>query len=38
MPRVRLRSDAFRLVFRTGHPRTAQLLQLAEELRAMPLA
>jgi LysR family glycine cleavage system transcriptional activator len=37
MPRVRLRSDAFRLVFRTGHPRTAQLLALAEELRALPL-
>jgi LysR family glycine cleavage system transcriptional activator len=37
MPRVRLRSDAFRLVFRTGHPRTAQLLQLAEELRGFPL-
>jgi DNA-binding transcriptional LysR family regulator len=36
-PRVRLRSDAFRLVWRTDHPRTADLLALAEELRALPL-
>jgi DNA-binding transcriptional LysR family regulator len=34
-PRVSLRSDAFRLVWRTGHPRTAELLALAEELRAI---
>ena len=37
MPQVRLRSDAFRLVWRSGHPHTRQLLELAEELRAMPL-
>ena len=37
MPRVRLRSDTFRLVWRTTHPRTAELLQLAEDLRAIPL-
>jgi DNA-binding transcriptional LysR family regulator len=36
-PRVSLRPDAFRLVWRTGHPRTAELLALAEELRALPL-
>lgn len=37
VPRISLRSDAFRLVFRTGHPRTADLLALAEELRSYPL-
>jgi DNA-binding transcriptional LysR family regulator len=37
MPRVRLRSDAFRLVWRAGHPREAALLQLADELRRLPL-
>ena len=37
MPRIRLRSDTFRLIWRTGHPRAAQLLQLAEELRLCPL-
>jgi DNA-binding transcriptional LysR family regulator len=37
MPRVRLRPDAFRLVWRTGHPRTADLVALAEELRKSPL-
>jgi len=36
LPKVQLRSDAFRLVWRTGHPRTAALLALAEELRAYP--
>jgi DNA-binding transcriptional LysR family regulator len=36
MPRVRPRSDAFRLVWRTGHPRTRELLALSEELRAYP--
>jgi DNA-binding transcriptional LysR family regulator len=36
MPRVQLRPDAFRLVWRTGHPRTAELLTLAEELRQYP--
>jgi DNA-binding transcriptional LysR family regulator len=38
LPRVRLRSDWFRLVFRTGHPATKELLGLAEELRQLPLA
>ena len=37
VPRVPLRSDAFRLIWRTGHPRTAALLSLAAELRAQPL-
>ncbi len=36
MPRVPVRSDAFRLVWRTGHPRTSALLALAEELRKSP--
>ncbi|MSQ02324.1 MAG: LysR family transcriptional regulator [Myxococcales bacterium] len=30
-------SDAFRLVWRTGHPRDAELRLLASELRALPL-
>ena len=37
MPRVRLRSDSFRLVWRAGHPREAELMALAAELRAFPL-
>jgi DNA-binding transcriptional LysR family regulator len=37
MPRVRVRADAFRLVWRTGHPRTAALLALADELRKQSL-
>lgn len=37
MPRVKLRSDAFRLIWRTGHPRETELLALAAELRAIPL-
>jgi LysR family glycine cleavage system transcriptional activator len=37
LPRVRLRSDSFRLVWRSGHPRTAELLAIAEELRRIPL-
>ena len=37
MPRVRARSDAFRLVWRSGHPRESELLALAGELRALPL-
>jgi DNA-binding transcriptional LysR family regulator len=37
MPRVRPRSDAFRLVWRAGHPREAELVALAAELRARPL-
>jgi LysR family transcriptional regulator, glycine cleavage system transcriptional activator len=37
MPRVPLRSDTFRLVWRAGHPRAGVLLELAEELRKYPL-
>jgi DNA-binding transcriptional LysR family regulator len=37
MPRVRPRSDAFRLVWRAGHPREAELVALAAELRQRPL-
>jgi LysR family glycine cleavage system transcriptional activator len=37
MPRVRPRSDAFRLVWRAGHPREAELSALAAELRERPL-
>jgi DNA-binding transcriptional LysR family regulator len=37
LPRAALRSDSFRLVWRTGHPRTAELLALADELRSCPL-
>jgi DNA-binding transcriptional LysR family regulator len=37
MRSLRPRSDTFRLVFRTGDPRTGELLALAEELRAQPL-
>jgi DNA-binding transcriptional LysR family regulator len=37
LPRVAVRTDSFRLVWRTGHPRTADLLALAEELRRHPL-
>lgn len=37
MPRVHPRSDAFRLVWRAGHPREAELVALAAELRARPL-
>jgi DNA-binding transcriptional LysR family regulator len=37
VPRVTPRADAFRLVWRAGHPREAQLLALAEELRKLPL-
>lgn len=37
MPRVHLRSDAFRLVWRTGHPRERELLAVAGELRELPL-
>lgn len=36
-PRVRLRADAFRLVWRAGHPHTTELLALADELRRVPL-
>jgi DNA-binding transcriptional LysR family regulator len=37
LPRVRPRSDSFRLVWRAGHPREADLVALAAELRAQPL-
>jgi LysR family transcriptional regulator, glycine cleavage system transcriptional activator len=37
MPEVELRSDAFRLVWRTDHPQQDRLLMLADELRALPL-
>lgn len=37
MRRKALRSDAFRLIWRTGHPRAADLLMLSEELRKYPL-
>jgi DNA-binding transcriptional LysR family regulator len=37
LPRTRLRSDAFRLVWRTDHPRRSELVALAEELRTCPL-
>ncbi|MDQ3336615.1 MAG: LysR family transcriptional regulator [Myxococcota bacterium] len=37
MSRVRPRSDAFRLVWRAGHPRESELLALAGELREIPL-
>lgn len=32
-----LRTDAFRLLWRTGHPREAALRALADELRALPI-
>ncbi|NCG19969.1 MAG: LysR family transcriptional regulator [Rhodobacterales bacterium] len=37
MPEVKLKSDAFRLVWRTAHPQDAALQALAEELRTHPL-
>jgi DNA-binding transcriptional LysR family regulator len=37
VPRVRPRADAFRLVWRAGHPREADLVALAAELRERPL-
>src|SRR5690606_19227148 len=37
MPRVKLRPDVFRLIWRAGHPRAGELLALAAELRAIPL-
>lgn len=37
LPRIRLRSDSFRLIWRTGHPRERELHALAEELRKIPL-
>jgi DNA-binding transcriptional LysR family regulator len=37
MPRVRPRPDSFRLVWRAGHPREAELVALASDLRRHPL-
>jgi LysR family transcriptional regulator, glycine cleavage system transcriptional activator len=37
MPRARLRSDSFRLIWLKGHPRAAELVQLAADLREHPL-
>lgn len=37
MPRVRLRADNFRLIWRAGHPREPDLMALATELRKIPL-
>lgn len=37
MPRVKPRSDAFRFVYRVGHPREKEILALAAELRRIPL-
>jgi LysR family glycine cleavage system transcriptional activator len=37
MPRARLVTDSFRLVFRDDHPRASELLQLAADLREQPL-
>lgn len=37
LPKIRPRSDSFRLVWRAGHPREAELVALASELRAHPL-
>lgn len=37
LPDVTLREDAFRLVWRDGHPRESELIELAEELRRLPL-
>lgn len=37
LPKMKLQSDHFRLIWRTGHRREAELRQLAAELRARPL-
>ncbi|MDQ3367911.1 MAG: LysR family transcriptional regulator [Myxococcota bacterium] len=37
LPRIELRSDSFRLVWRAGHPRESALVELASELRRLPL-
>jgi DNA-binding transcriptional LysR family regulator len=37
LPKVKPRSDAFRLVWRRGHPRESALIALAEDLREHPL-
>jgi hypothetical protein len=38
LPRASLQRDAFRLVWRTGHPRERELRELAAELGRIPLA
>lgn len=37
MPRVTLRSDSLRLIWQRNHPRQAELMALADDLRAFPL-
>ena len=37
VPKVQLRSDTLRLVWRTDHPRQSDLLALAHDLREIPL-
>lgn len=37
LPRITLRSDAFRLLWRSDHPRAATLKRLSKELQALPL-
>jgi len=37
MPKARLKTDAFRLVWMGDHPKQEKLLQLSEDLRAVPL-
>ena len=37
MPAVELQRDAFRLVWRTGHPREGSLRELAAELARLPV-
>jgi LysR family glycine cleavage system transcriptional activator len=38
MPKLPLQRDAFRLVWRAGHPRSESLRELAADLRKLPLA
>ncbi|MGE0870518.1 MAG: LysR family transcriptional regulator [Kofleriaceae bacterium] len=38
VPKVKLARDAFRLIWRVGHPREPALRQLAEDLAAIPLS
>jgi LysR family glycine cleavage system transcriptional activator len=37
LPRARLRTDSFRLIWRQGHPRAGELVELAADLREHPL-
>lgn len=37
LPRLRLKRDMFRLIWRAGHPRSRELRRLARALRAVPL-